>query len=46
MSATAGKVAVLPSDTACTGTTCPGARDLVGYGSAANDFEGAGRRRA
>ena len=41
MSATAGKVAVVPSTTALSGA-CPltGYRDLVGYGSTASCFEG------
>jgi predicted extracellular nuclease len=44
MSATAGKVALVRSTVPCTGTTCPGVDvvDFVGYGTAANAFEGAG----
>jgi uncharacterized protein len=41
MSATAGKVALVGSGGACTGTSCerPDLRDLVGFGSTANGFE-------
>ena len=48
MSGTAGKVALVTNATALTavcGANCDGApvvRDFVGYGTAANDFEGAG----
>src|SRR2546428_12079276 len=44
MSATAGKVALVNTTTAMTGS-CPGGasiRDFVGYGSTANCFEGSG----
>lgn len=40
MSATAGKVALVNSTTALTGS-CPTAVDLIGFGTAANCFEGA-----
>ncbi|MBC7679877.1 MAG: ExeM/NucH family extracellular endonuclease, partial [Pseudorhodobacter sp.] len=41
MSATAGKVALVPSRTACTGTACADTplRDFVGYGSTASTAE-------
>jgi predicted extracellular nuclease len=42
MSATAGKVALVSSTTALTGTCPSGVVDLVGYGATANCFEGAG----
>ena len=48
MSATAGKIALVTNATALTavcGANCDaaaGVRDFVGYGAAANDFEGAG----
>jgi len=45
LSGTAGKVALATNATACTGTSCAanaGLRDLVGFGTTANGFEGAG----
>jgi len=45
MSGTAGKVALTNSITALTGS-CPGAIDLVGFGTTANCFEGTGATAA
>jgi hypothetical protein len=42
MSATSGKVALVASTTALSGTCPAGATDLVGYGSGASCFEGGG----
>lgn len=46
MSGTAGKVALVNNSTALTGTCVTGVIDLVGFGTTASCFEGAGRTPA